>query len=119
MLAKWSKDAPTERAKRAECVRTAYLLVIYYLFSLRGMCVFFRYMLCTRMVFAWYFYLLVPTFTQMLPNFSRDAPYGASEASGVRSYYSLIIYLVFAYYLLITHLLLITYLLLTYYLLIT
>ena len=74
MLTEWSKDAPTERAKRAECVRTAYLLLTYYLLNLRGMCVFFRYMLCTRMVCAWYFYLRVPTFTQMLPNFSRDAP---------------------------------------------
>ena len=74
MLRKWSKDAPTERAKRAECVRTAYLLLTYYLLNLRGMCVFSD----TCLALAWYalgiFYLLVPTFKQMLPNFAGDAP---------------------------------------------
>ena len=107
----------SERNERSAFVLLTYYLLIIYLTC--GVCAcFFRYMLCTRMVCAWYFYLLVPTCTQMLPNFSRDAPYGASEASGVRSYYSRIIYLVFVYYLLTNYLLLVmTYCLRTTYLL--
>ena len=119
MLAKLSEDAPTERAKRAECVRTAYLLVTYYLLSLRGICVFF-------LLHAWYSHGMRWVFLPTCAHIHTDAskllkrcPYGASEASGVRSYYSRIIYLVFVYYLRTIHLLLITYLLITYYLLIT
>ena len=112
----------TERAKRAECVRTAYLLLTYYLLI--------TYLTCWEfacfLIHDWHshgmhlvFYLLVPTLIQILPKLLTRCPYGASEASGVRSYYSLIIYLLCVYYLLTTYVLLITYLLLTCYLLIT
>ena len=52
-------------------------------------------------------YLLLPTFVKMWQKRAQKAPFGASEASGVRSYD----------YLLLTYHLLLTYVLLSYYLL--
>ena len=102
--------------------------------GVRSYCLFTIYLLLTLLagylrvflLHAWYSHGMRWVFLPTCAHIHTDAskllkrcPYGASEASGVRSYYSLIIYLVFAYYLLSTYLLLITYLLLAYYLLIT
>ena len=73
MLAKLSEDAPTERAKRAECVRTAYLLLTYYLLNLRGMCVFSD----TCLALAWYalgiFYLTPAAIKRQLRETGNEA----------------------------------------------
>ena len=122
MLTEWSKDAPTERAKRAECVRTAYLLFIYYLLNLRGMCVFSD----TCFALAWY---ALGIFTYLCPHSHRC--FQTSQEMPLRSerserstfvlltYYLLSICLLLTYYLPVTYYLLIAHVLLTYYVVIT